>query len=133
MFSIVLTPSTCRSRSKNVPSGSPILSMRAETETTAEPATPGETEAPADTAAPAGTEKPEGTPAADRQAGTPGRPEGQGGGFGGGFPGGGDFPGGGFAGETTNYSDYWIQAAICAGILLLALLVIRKAGSHNNG
>jgi spore coat protein CotH len=51
---------------------------------------------------------------------------------GGGFPGGGDFPGsGGFSG-TADQSNLWIQVAVCAGVLLAAILIIRKAGSHNN-
>lgn len=49
-----------------------------------------------------------------------------------GFPGGGDFPGGDFGGAGGYSSSIWIWTAACAAGLLLALLMIRKAGNHNN-
>ena len=56
-----------------------------------------------------------------------------GGGFsGGGFPGGGDFPGGDFAGGGGYNPGIWIWTVACAAALLALILIIRKAGSHNN-
>ncbi|MBR3107408.1 MAG: CotH kinase family protein [Clostridia bacterium] len=46
----------------------------------------------------------------------------------GGFPGGGDFPGM----QQTDHTAQWIQVAACAALLLVALLLMRKAGSHNS-
>ena len=46
----------------------------------------------------------------------------------GGFMGGGDFPGM----QQTDHTAQWIQMAVCAALLLAALVLIRKAGSHNN-
>ena len=78
-------------------------------------------------------------PAEDGATERPNPPEGgfgsggfSGGGFsGGGFPGGGDFPGGNYAGG--GYSPgIWIWTAACAAALLALILIIRKAGSHNN-
>ena len=44
----------------------------------------------------------------------------------GGFPGGGSFSGGGYR------SGIWIWTAVCAAVLLAAVLIIRKTRSHNN-
>lgn len=44
----------------------------------------------------------------------------------GGFPGGGSFSGGGYS------SGIWIWTAVCAAVLLAAVLIIRKTRSHNN-
>ena len=45
-----------------------------------------------------------------------------------GFPGGGNFPDMG----KTDQTPLWIQMAGCAALLLAAILIIRKAGSHNS-
>ena len=46
-----------------------------------------------------------------------------------GMPAGMSFPG--MEGMQTNQSGLWIQVAIWSAVLLAALLVIRRAGSHN--
>ena len=52
---------------------------------------------------------------------------------GGGFPGGGNFPGGDFMGTTqADRTGQWIWTAACAALLLAAILIIRRAGNHNN-
>ena len=75
---------------------------------------------PADTGKPetaAGTERPEAPDGADDRQNPPG-----------GFPGG-DFAG--FDGNGGYSSGQWIWTAICAAVILAAILVIRKAGDHN--
>ena len=42
------------------------------------------------------------------------------------FPGGGPFAGGGYS------SEVWIWTAVCAAVLLAAVLIIRKTGDHNS-
>jgi len=60
-------------------------------------------------------------------AGQQGPPEGfTGGPPEGGFPGGGSFSGGGYSPEI------WIWTAVCAAVLLAAVLIIRKTRNHNN-
>ena len=82
--------------------------------------------APDKSAEPAAEEQ----PAEDGATERPNPPEG---GFGSGrFPGGGDFPGGEFAGGGGYSSGIWIWTAACAAALLALILIIRKAGSHNN-
>ena len=46
-----------------------------------------------------------------------------------GMPDGMNFPG--MDGMRTSQSGLWIETAVCAAVLLAALLIIRKAGSHN--
>ncbi len=115
----------------------PSAGMPAEMFGTVNPPETGTTEAPTETPAaespeaeiadrPADTAKPEKTAGTER----PKAPEGAGGGqnLPGGFPGG-NFPG--TDGNTGYSSGQWIWAAICAAVILAAILIIRKAGDHN--
>ena len=65
------------------------------------------TDAPADTAAPS------------RDSGRQDRPSG--------FPGGGDF----FGPQQTDQTGLWVQAAVCAAVLLAAILIVWKIKAHN--
>ena len=114
--------------SAGMPAEMPGAAKFTETGTTEAPAEPPAAETPkADiTDQPADTVKPDKTAGPER----PEAPEGAGGGqnLPGGFPGG-DFPGA--EGNAGYSSGQWIWAAVCAAVILAAVLIIRKAGDHN--